>query len=64
MLTGRATLYGMAVGGAAGAGKAIGIIRNELDKTMAYTGCRTVDEIGTDICFADRHANRWREAAA
>ncbi len=60
VLTGRATLYGTAVGGAAGAGKAIGIIRSELDKTMAYTGCRTVDEISTDIFFGERGANRWR----
>ena len=63
VLTGRATLFGTAVGGAAGAGKAIGIIRSELDKTMAYTGCRTVDEISTDIFFGERGANRWREAA-
>jgi (S)-mandelate dehydrogenase len=63
VLTGRATLYGTAVGGTAGALKAIGLIRNELDKTMAYTGCRTVDEISTDIFFGSRHTNRWREAA-
>jgi isopentenyl diphosphate isomerase/L-lactate dehydrogenase-like FMN-dependent dehydrogenase len=63
VLTGRATLFGTAVGGAAGAGKAIGIIRSELDKTMAYTGCRTVDEISTDIFFGERGANRWRAAA-
>ena len=30
---------------------------------MAYTGCRSVDEISTDIFFGDRRANRWREAA-
>jgi isopentenyl diphosphate isomerase/L-lactate dehydrogenase-like FMN-dependent dehydrogenase len=64
VLTGRATLYGTAVGGAAGAGKAIGIIRSELDKTMAYTGCCSVDELSTDIFFGDRRANRWRKAAA
>jgi (S)-mandelate dehydrogenase len=63
VLTGRATLYGTAVAGTAGAVKAINIIRNELDKTMAYTGCRTVDEISSDIFFGSRRANRWREAA-
>ena len=47
VLTGRATLYGTAVGGEAGAFKAINLIRNELDKTMAYTGCRSVDEVTT-----------------
>ncbi len=43
VLTGRATLYGTAVGGEAGASKAINIIRTEMDKTMAYTGCNRVD---------------------
>jgi (S)-mandelate dehydrogenase len=58
VLTGRATLYGTAVGGEAGATKAINIIRTEMDKTMAYTGCNRVDEITTDIFFADRESNR------
>ena len=61
VLTGRATLYGTAVGGEAGAGKAISLIRNELDKTMAYTGCRSVDELGPDIFFGDRQSNRLRD---
>jgi isopentenyl diphosphate isomerase/L-lactate dehydrogenase-like FMN-dependent dehydrogenase len=58
VLTGRATLYGTAVGGEAGASKAINIIRTEMDKTMAYTGCNRVDEITTDIFFGDRESNR------
>jgi (S)-mandelate dehydrogenase len=58
VLTGRATLYGTAVGGEAGAFKAINLIRNELDKTMAYTGCRSVDEVTTDIFFGGRQGNR------
>src|SRR3954469_1175449 len=58
VLTGRATLYGTAVGGELGAAKAINIIRTEMDKTMAYTGCNRVDEITTDIFFADRESNR------
>ena len=62
VLTGRATLYGTAVGGEAGASAAIGFIRNEMDKTMAYTGCRSVDEISTDIFFGDRASNRLRDA--
>lgn len=49
VLTGRATLYGTAVGGKAGALKAMQILKNELDKTMAYTGCRSVDELGPAI---------------
>ena len=58
VLTGRATLYGTAVGGQDGAAKAIGIIKTEMDKTMAYTGCNTVDEISTDIFFNDWRSNR------
>jgi (S)-mandelate dehydrogenase len=57
VLTGRATLYGTAVGGEAGASKAVGIIKSELDKTMAYTGCNGIDEITTDIFFGDRARN-------
>ncbi|OJW24841.1 MAG: alpha-hydroxy-acid oxidizing enzyme [Rhodospirillales bacterium 69-11] len=53
VLTGRATLYGTAVAGEAGAAKAIGILKTELDKTMAYTGCRTVDEIGPEVMFGE-----------
>ncbi len=58
VLTGRATLYGTAVGGEKGATKAINIIQTEMDKTMAYTGCNLVDEITTDIFFGDRESNR------
>jgi isopentenyl diphosphate isomerase/L-lactate dehydrogenase-like FMN-dependent dehydrogenase len=58
VLTGRATLYGTAVGGEAGASKALGIIQTEMDKTMAYTGCNRVDEISTDIFFGDWRDNR------
>ncbi|HXA26186.1 MAG TPA: alpha-hydroxy acid oxidase, partial [Acetobacteraceae bacterium] len=63
VLTGRATLYGTAVGGEAGALKAISILKNEADKTMAYTGCRTVDEITADIFFGQREGNRLRDQA-
>jgi isopentenyl diphosphate isomerase/L-lactate dehydrogenase-like FMN-dependent dehydrogenase len=63
VLTGRATLYGTAVGGEAGASHAVNIIRSELDKTMAYTGCNTVDEISTDIFFGNRETNRMAAVA-
>ncbi|MDR3537815.1 MAG: alpha-hydroxy acid oxidase [Acetobacteraceae bacterium] len=58
VLTGRATLYGTAAGGEAGAAQAIGILKTEMDKTMAYTGCRSVDEISTDIFFGGYERNR------
>jgi (S)-mandelate dehydrogenase len=49
VLTGRATLYGTAVGGRAGAEHALGILRMEFEKTMAYVGCLSVDEITEDV---------------
>jgi isopentenyl diphosphate isomerase/L-lactate dehydrogenase-like FMN-dependent dehydrogenase len=64
VLTGRATLYGTAVGGQAGALHAISLLRKEMDNTMAYTGCRSVDEITTDIFFNVRDgSNRLRDMA-
>ena len=57
VLTGRATLYGTAVGGEDGASKAISLLKTEMDKTMAYTGCNRVDEISDDIMFKDRASN-------
>lgn len=63
VLTGRATLYGTAVGGCAGAVRALELLKNELDKTMAYTGCRTVEELSPDIFFGEFGSNRLRERA-
>lgn len=63
VLTGRATLYGTAAGGEAGALRAISLIRNELDKTMAYTGCCSVDELSPDIFFGELDGNRLRNRA-
>ena len=57
VLTGRATLYGTSVGGEAGAAKAISVLRKELDNTMVYCGCNTVEEITPDILFGPRSAN-------
>jgi L-lactate dehydrogenase (cytochrome) len=44
-LSGRAYIYGLGAGGEAGVARAIEIIRNELDITMALTGVRDVAEI-------------------
>jgi isopentenyl diphosphate isomerase/L-lactate dehydrogenase-like FMN-dependent dehydrogenase len=60
VLTGRATLYGTAVGGEAGALRAITLLRNELDKTMAYTGCNSVEDLTPDIFFGYGQGNRLR----
>jgi (S)-mandelate dehydrogenase len=42
VLIGRATLYGIAAGGEAGAARAIGLLREEIDRVMALIGCSSV----------------------
>ena len=49
ILSGRATLYGTAVGGQKGAEHALKIIRNELVRTMAYVGCSRIADITADV---------------
>lgn len=43
---GRAYIFGLGAGGEAGVAKAIDIIRNELDVSMALTGIKNITEIG------------------
>jgi len=45
-LSGRAYIYGLGAGGQAGAQRAIEILRNELDVTMALTGATSISEVG------------------
>ena len=45
VLIGRATLYGTAVAGQAGAARAIGIFHDEIDRVMALIGCRSIAEL-------------------
>jgi L-lactate dehydrogenase (cytochrome) len=47
-MSGRAYIYGLGAGGQAGVARAIEIIKNELDVTMALTGTKSVAEIGRD----------------
>jgi L-lactate dehydrogenase (cytochrome) len=44
-LSGRAYIYGLGAGGQAGVARAIEIIRNELDVTMALTGVKNIEQI-------------------
>ena len=53
VLVGRATLYGTACGGQAGAARAIKILADEMERTFGYVGVRRVSEIGPHI-FARR----------
>lgn len=45
VLTGRATLYGVAAGGQSGAQKALGFLEDELRRTIAYIGARSLADI-------------------
>ncbi len=47
-MSGRAYIYGLGAGGQAGVARAIEIIRNELDVTMALTGTKSVGDVGRD----------------
>jgi (S)-mandelate dehydrogenase len=53
VLVGRATLYGTACGGQAGAARAIKILSDEMERSFGYVGARRVSEIGPHI-FAHR----------
>jgi len=52
-LIGRAYLYGLGAGGQAGVAKAIELIRNELDVSMALCGVNSIREIGPQVLAWD-----------
>lgn len=51
---GRATLFGAAAGGEDGAFRALEILRSELSRVMAFTGCTSIGELTTAILW-DAH---------
>ena len=51
-LSGRAYIYGLGAGGQAGVARAIEIIRNELDISMALTGINSIAEIDRHVVAA------------
>jgi isopentenyl diphosphate isomerase/L-lactate dehydrogenase-like FMN-dependent dehydrogenase len=58
VLIGRATLYGIAAGGHAGAARAIAIFREEIDRVLALVGCRSVAELGPQYLQMPEPASR------
>ena len=50
---GRPTLYGAVAGGAAGAVKAVDILRDEISTVMAQIGCPSLDQLGPDFLHRD-----------
>ncbi len=57
VLVGRATLYGTACGGQAGAARAIKILSDEMERSFGYVGARRVAEVGPHI-FARTNAQK------
>lgn len=49
VLLGRALVYGLAAGGTAGATRALEILRDEFDRTLALLGCRTPADLSADL---------------
>jgi (S)-mandelate dehydrogenase len=58
VLVGRLPLYGTAAGGEGGAFRALAILQKELETTLAYVGCNTVQDL--DASFLARRAYQWR----
>ena len=49
VLLGRAVAYGLAAGGTPGAARALEILRDEFDRTLALLGCRTPADLTPDL---------------
>jgi len=54
VLVGRAYAYGLAAAGEAGVARALQILREDLDRTMALIGCETVGELDSSYVEAGR----------
>ena len=48
VLLGRATLYGVAAAGESGASRALAIVGDEVDRTLALLGCRSIHDVSSD----------------
>ena len=49
VILGRAVNYGLAAAGAAGVTRALDILREEFDRTLALNGCRSVADLSPDL---------------
>ena len=49
VMVGRATLFGLAAGGEAGASHALSILTEEIDRTLGQLGCRSISELGPHL---------------
>ncbi|MFZ3227315.1 MAG: alpha-hydroxy acid oxidase [Xanthobacteraceae bacterium] len=53
VFVGRATLYGVAAAGVAGAGRALDILREEIDINLGLIGCPRFADLGPDFLLRD-----------
>ncbi|WP_156924411.1 alpha-hydroxy acid oxidase [Derxia gummosa] len=58
VLTGRATLFGLAAGGEAGARRALDLLGAEFDRTLALLGCTAPEELGLHLVVAAPEIHR------
>jgi (S)-mandelate dehydrogenase len=49
VLLGRATLYGLAAGGEAGAARAINLLKEEVSRTLGLLGCPDINQVGPEF---------------
>jgi len=49
VMIGRASLYGLAAGGEAGASRALSILTTEIDRVLGQLGCRSIAEVGPHL---------------
>ena len=54
VLLGRATLYGVAAGGRAGAQRALSLLRREYELTLAHIGRLGIADLGPDVLASDQ----------
>jgi len=52
-MVGRAPLWGTAADGQDGAALALDILKAEIDREMAYLGCRRVADITSNVLYKD-----------
>jgi len=62
IFVGRATLYGVAAAGLAGASRALSILREEIDTTLGLIGCPRIDELGPDFILDGSEVEAFENA--
>jgi L-lactate dehydrogenase (cytochrome)/(S)-mandelate dehydrogenase len=63
VFVGRATLYGVAAAGLAGASRVLAILREEIDNTLGLLGCPRFDELSPDFIVNDDGEPKISEGA-